>query len=1270
MNIIPDYFKKLLGKQKHNVEEVNIKKIHDFYSYYNYENVSIMYNYNDKMEIVKKNIRKNPFTLSIKMNNNILSMEIQAESVINMDFLIYIGYFFDNYYAEKNSVWTKKTSFIKKFFEIGILKYESLGGTVKLDLDNSIDSLIKMLLEDSSLVNSELLDKLCSNYQQLTELKWSDYFNKMLKEYEEEQNKAHIEEIICMDLPLDWDNLFANSEETKGVYAETSGDGLILSLNNLGRVDIEYIAEITGKDLKNVIQDLRGSIYQNPETWNECFYKGWELKDEYLSGRVIEKLRIAKEANNKYLGYFSDNVKALEEVKMPFVGTDDIHVTIGSPWVPTDIIDDFIRYLFGDWMKNYSYNIDKTIFNTKYDETSGTWEIPHKNRYWLNIANDTVYGTPRIKGITLLEKTLNMKNITISDTVTKNGKKVAKLNKSETLLAKEKQEKMIKAFQMWIWKDPARKERLIRIYVDKYCSNIIRHFDGSFLKFPQMNKDVELYGYQKNAVARIMFSPNTLLAHDVGAGKTYVMIAAGMEMRRIGLSKKNLYVVPNNLVGQWKSIFMNLYPDGNILCIEPKLFTPAKRFNVLKSIRDCEYDAIIIAYSSFDLIPISKRFYCDKIKEQIDILNERIRKLSSKDNVKKRDKLKEKLEKLEEELEKVDNNEQIIYFDELGINTLFIDEAHNFKNLPIESKIDRVLGVSLTGSKKCETILDKVHIVQRQNNGRGIVLATGTPITNSLSDMFVMQKYLQAGELALLNIQSFDSWVGMFAEKEANFEVDVDTNNYRMATRFSNYHNMPELSTILASVTDFYQIDRTTGIPELDGYSDVIVKKTKEFQNYLNEISVRADRIRDGRVSRKIDNMLKITTDGRKAALDIRLVDKKAGFTFDSKVANCAEKVYKIYHKTKQEKSTQLIFCDTSTPKKGFNIYDELKKLLVTMGIPAAQIAYIHDAVTDAERDELFEKVQNGLIRILIGSTMKLGLGVNVQDKLVALHHLDVPWRPSDMIQREGRILRRGNENDKVQIFRYITEGSFDAYSWQLLESKQRMIRALLSGSMPKRKCEEVDETILNYAEVKAIAVGNPLIKKRVETANELAKHQTLQRKLVEARQLLEDELVELPNKINDVKNKIELLKEDIEFYNTRKVKYSTDERNDFRKMIASVVYSDEIFVNPQTVCEYQGFEIIVPNNMFKDKPYIFIQKNGKYYIELGTSEIGIMIRIDNFLDDLDNLLTKQELALERMNKRVIDIKDELEKGESYIDIIIELEEELEKIDKKLGVKK
>ncbi len=1264
MNKIIDFLNKALNVTK-DVKVINTNKLKNFYAYYNYFKIEEMCKINNKLSVVRENIKRTPFKVIVRNEGKVLAMKIETENELSMDLLVYIGYYFNSYSSDKDCVWTNKLSLIRKFFETGVLKLIELGGEVVLDLDNDIQYLMKRLLKDEE-VSDQLFNLLCSNYQELKKVGWLKYKEEQTETLQMDQKLAYVEEVTSMDLPLDWNNLFANSEETKGVFAENSSDGLVLSLNNLGRVDIEYIAEITGLECKQVINDLKGSIYQNPSTWGECFYKGWETKDEYLSGRIMDKLRIAIDANEKYLGYFAENVEALKKIKLPNVSESDIHITLGSPWVPTDIIDDFIVYLFGDWTKNYSHNIDKSKFSVKYEETSGTWEIPHLNRYYRNIANDTVYGTNRIKGMRILENTLNMRNLAITDGIEVNGKRVQKLNKTETLMAKEKQQKMIKTFQSWVWKNEERKKRLVEIYENRFCSNIIRHYDGSFLKFPKMNQEVSLFDYQKNAVARIMFSPNTLLAHDVGAGKTYVMIASGMEMKRMGMSNKNLYVVPNNLVGQWRNIFNKIYPSSNILCIEPKSFTPAKRLEVLKNIRDNEYDAIIMAYSSFSLIPVSKRFYCDKLEEKIAILNKRIKKLSNKDNLKKLDKLTEELVDLKRELDEQDN---LVYFDELGINTMFVDEAHNFKNLPIESKIERVLGVSLTGSKKCEDMLDKVHIVQKQNGGRGVVLATGTPITNSLSDMFVMQKYLQNGELSLLNIQSFDSWVGMFAEKDTNFEIDVDTNNYRMATRFTKYHNMPELSVILANITDFYQVD-FTGIPELDGYTDVVVKKSKEFQDYLSEISKRADIIREGHISRKEDNMLKITTDGRKAALDIRLVNDKCGFSFDSKVAKCAENICNIYRQTTKDLSTQLVFCDTSTPKKEFNMYDELRKILVTMGIPSNEIAYIHDAVTDSEKDELFRKVNKGIIRVLIGSTMKLGLGVNVQDKLVALHHLDVPWRPADMIQREGRILRRGNENEKVHIFRYITEGSFDAYSWQILESKQRMIKSLLSGSMPKRKCDEVDETVLNYAEVKAIAVGNPLLKERVETANELSKHQTLQRKLIETRQFLEVELLELPNKIKDVETKINLCQQDIVFYNENKVKHKIEERNELRKLISLEIDSSSGNINPKKVCEYQGFDIIIPNNMLKDKPYLFIQRYGKYYVELGSSEVGSIIRIDNFLDDLENYLTKLQKSLDTMNKRIIDINNELERNESYVDKIKELEDKLAKIDKKLGVKK
>lgn len=955
---------------------------------------------------------------------------------------------------------------------------------------------------------------------------------------EKAKKEAHVREVTCMELPLDWENVFNRDVRTQGVHADSISDGLVYSLSNLGRVDIEYISSVTGEDYKTVIGALKGSIYQNPETWGECFYKGWESSEEYLSGNMMRKWRAAKEADKEYNGYFADNIKAIEKVLPPTVATKDIYVTLGSPWVPADIIDDFIEYLLGDWRK-YRYSInDEEDFHTKHDELTGTWEIPFKNRYNHNVKVTRTYGTDRINALHILERTLNMKSVAVTDEVicnTNSSGKKRVINRSETILAIEKQNKMIKAFQKWIWDDERRKERLEMIFENNFSCVRRRIFDGSFLRFPDMSPATKLYPYQKDAVARILFTPNTLLAHDVGAGKTYVMIAAAMEMRRMGLSDKNMFVVPNNIVGQWKSIFYAMYPNANLLCVESKSFTPSKREGVLERIRDESFDGIIIAYSCFEQIPLSKEYYRNRLVDE----QEKIAELVGKKN-KATSRLKKKQEAVSKALSElsVAMNDLYsgVYFDDLGITRLFVDEAHNFKNVPIETKADKVLGISASGSKKCQDMMDKVRMIQKKNDGAGVIFATGTPITNSITDAFIMQQYLQSGELALLDLQSFDAWIGMFAERKTEFEIDVDTSSYRLATRFSKFHNLLELTSLLSSIADFHQVDTSTDIPQIDGYTDALVSKTNEFVDYLKGISQRAEDVRKGYVSRKDDNMLKITTDGRKAALDLRLVDPSAMFTYQSKVARCVENVADIYFRTMADKSAQIIFCDTSTPKTGFNIYDEVKDMLLSKGIPSDKIAFIHDARNETQRSTMLAEVRNGDIRILLGSTFKLGLGVNIQDKLIALHHIDVPWRPADMTQREGRILRRGNTNSKVQIFRYITEGSFDAYSWQLLETKQRFITGLLSGSLTERSGKDIEDTVLDYAEVKALAVGNPLVKERVETANELSRYLTLQRKLVESRIRMEKELLEMPGKKSEQESNIARCEADIAFYSLLEV--------------------------------------------------------------------------------------------------------------------------------------
>lgn len=1100
---------------------------------------------------------------------------------------------------------------------------------------------------------------------------------------EKEKKDAHIREVTCMDLPLDWENAFNQDVRTQGIHADSISDGLIYSLSNLGRVDIEYISSITGEDYKTIIGALKGSIYQNPETWGECFYKGWETSEEYLSGNMMRKWKAAKEADKEYNGYFADNVKAIEKVLPPTVATKDIYVTLGSPWVPADIIDDFIEHLLGDW-RRYWYRIDnEEDFNTKHDELTGTWEIPFKSRYNHDVKVTRTYGTDRINALHILERTLNMKSVAVTDEVVCNtnssGKKRV-INQSETILTIEKQNKMIKAFQKWIWDDERRKERLEIIFENNFSCIRRRIFDGSFLRFPNMSPAISLYPYQKDAVARILFTPNTLLAHDVGAGKTYVMIAAAMEMRRMGLSEKNMFVVPNNIVGQWKNIFYAMYPSANILCVEPKSFAPSKRESVLERIRDEDFDGIIIAYSCFEWIPLSKEYY----RNQLVYEQELIAEIAGKKN-KATSRLKKKQEAVSKALSELavamDDLYNGVYFDDLGITRLFVDEAHNFKNVPIETKADKVLGISASGSKKCKDMMDKVHMVQKKNDGAGVVFATGTPITNSITDAFIMQMYLQSGELAMLDLQNFDSWIGMFAERSTEFEIDVDTSSYRLATRFSKFHNLPELTSLLSSIADFHQVDTLAGIPQIDGYTDALISKTNDFADYLKDISQRAENVRKGYVSRKDDNMLKITTDGRKAALDLRLVDPSAMFTYQSKVARCVENVADIYFKTTACKSAQIIFCDTSTPKTGFNIYDEVKTMLQSKGVPSDKIAFIHDARTEAQRNTMFAQVRKGDIRVLLGSTFKLGLGVNIQDKLIALHHIDVPWRPADMTQREGRILRQGNTNSKVQIFRYITEGSFDAYSWQLLETKQRFITGLLSGSLTERSGKDIEDTVLDYAEVKALAVGNPLVKERVKTANELSRYLTLQRKLVDSRIRMEKELLEMPGKISNQENNIAQCEADIAFYNgwkqenpepvdSKVKKEATEKRKHLREYIHSSLIGHVLEPKEKALTTYRGFEIILPANMTREKPYIWLKRNGRYYVELGDTNTGNLIRIDNFLDDLQKHFDKLKNGFVKLQEREYQLKEELKKHESFSDEIEECRKKLEILNKKLGVDK
>lgn len=1036
------------------------------------------------------------------------------------------------------------------------------------------------------------------------------------KRLEKEKHDNHVLEVTSMDLPLDYNNPFFDDIRIDGVLAESIPDALIMSLNEFGNVNMEYIASITGEDYKTIITTLKGSIYQNPDTWDECFYKGWETSDEYLSGNLYKKLQSARAASKFYNGYFDDNIRALEDVMPDMVPSGEIYVTLGSPWLPTKIIDEFIGYLMEDNNALFYY---PTIF----DEETGIWTLANKNRYKFSsksyVRCYSTYGTQRINALQIIEKTLNMSSVKVMDTVScptnVSGKRKV-VNEPETVMALEKQKLIIKKFQKWIWSNPSREGRLTDIFNEKYCYTKQRHFNGDFLTFPEMSKNITLYPYQKNAVARIILSPNTLLAHEVGSGKTYIMIAAGMEMKRMGISDKNLYVVPNNIINQWENIFHEIYPSADVMCVRPKDFTTKKRPDTLFKLEFEKHDAILMTYSVFDRISI-------------------------------------------------DN------FSKLNINTLFVDEAHNYKNVPIKTRMEGVLGINATGSKKCDHMMKIVQDVQAANNGRGVVFATGTPLTNSITDAFVMQKYLQNGELHFLNLHTFDNWVGMFAESSSEFEIDVDTSNYRLATRFAKFHNLPELTSLLGSIADFHHMDLGDGIPDFDGYDDCTISKTPDFHKFLQDISLRAERVRLWQVSMSEDNMLKITTDGRKAALDLRLVDDTARYTPNSKVAVCAQNVFNIYNQTQSFNGTQLVFCDISVPKKTFNIYDELAYILTNKGIPYEEIAFVHDAKTDRARKELFAKVRSGKIRILLGSTFKLGMGVNVQDRLAAIHHLDVPWRPADMVQREGRILRQGNMNKKVRIFRYVTEGSFDAYSWQLLETKQRFISQILSGSVEKRSASDISDTVLNYAEVKAIAIGNPLVKQRVEADNELSRYLSLQRKAIAEKERNAAVLAKLPEIISNLQKKIDACEVDIEDYNATKAKgeeLEKSERKALREHISQELKDNFMKPKEREVATYQGFKIILPAAMLPDKPKVIIEGKGRYTIDASYSSVGILTRIDNFLNSLEKHLNELTEKLVGNIEKKAELEHLSENENTYAEQITYYSDLVKELDRKLGV--
>ena len=883
----------------------------------------------------------------------------------------------------------------------------------------------------------------------------------------------------------------------------------------------------------------------------------------------------------------------------------DIEVSLGAPWIGVNIINDFIAHILGHIQKSANRYC-------KYEPITGNWYVEDKRFYNYGNTNATVkYGTERYNALYIIEASLNLREIRLCD-------HNRKYDETETIAALEKQKKIEQEFKNWIWLDEDRRWEVEEAYNKMFSGYKVQSYDGSRLKFENMSEQFELYPYQKDAVQKILDSKNTLLAFDVGAGKTFIMIAAAMKMRREGISRRNMFVVPNHIVGQWEKIFTDLYPTAKVLAIEPKSFKPEMRQKALRQIKEGDYDGVIIAYSCFEMIPLAENTVLDNMSRQLKVIEREVYELRTS---KSYDRWSQStLEKEKKRIVQLTNDfinsmnapeKGDVTFGELDISTLFLDEAHNYKNLPIKTVMRNLNGINTKGSKKCLDMLHKIRCIQNSENGRGAVFATGTPLCNSISDAYSMQMYLQYEELEKSNLNQFDNWVKTFAKPEQLVEIDVDTSKYRMVRKFSRFHNLPELSRMFSQIAVFYAVNDENSLPRFEGYTDVVIQKFKELTDYMESLCERTEDIRSGIIDRKHDNMLKVSTDGRKAALDLTLVGEEQPYNESSKIYRCVQNVLDVY--CRYDGCTQLIFCDYSTPKgEDFSVYKELKARLTEKGIPETEITFIHSYNTESRKVELFRKFNAGEVRVLIGSTFKLGIGANVQVKLKAIHHLDVPWRPADMVQREGRIIRRGNENKSVMIYRYISEGSFDSYSWQILETKQKFISQFLSGSSYQRSVTDLEDNVLTYAEVKALALSEPLMKQLAELENEVKSLRIVVAKEKSGIEKMKAELEESEERIIILSHRLNASS----ITENKLSGFGEKERKTLYSMLSEFLTPEFLLEQsiPENLKAY-CFSIELPETQNKDKPYILLcDEEEKYKVEMGDSAKGNVRRVVNFI--------------------------------------------------------
>ena len=1039
---------------------------------------------------------------------------------------------------------------------------------------------------------------------------------------------------------------------------DTADEALAVSMGEKAAIDMEYMMELSGKSEEELFSDLKGVIFLNPlYEYGNSYEPKYLMADEYLSGNVREKLATAKRSAALYPEDYTVNVQALEKVQPKDLTASEISVRLGATWIPPEIFQQFM-FEFLDTPRYAQWNI-----KVHYSQFTGEWNIEGKSYDRSNVKAYSTYGTSRINAYKIIEETLNLKDVRIFDYIEdEEGRKKAVLNKKETAIAQAKQELIKQGFQDWIWADPARREKLTKMYNEKFNSIRPREYDGSHIVFNGMNPEIELREHQKNAVAHILYGGNTLLAHAVGAGKTFEMVAAAMESKRLGLCNKSLFVVPNHLTEQWAAEFLQLYPAANILVATKRDFETKNRKKFCGRIATGDYDAVIIGHSQFEKIPMSIERQRAILEQQLEELTDGIMDLkrnrgenfSIKQLEKSKKSVKQKLEKLNDQSRKDD----VVTFEELGVDRLFIDESHYYKNLYLYTKMRNVGGIAQTEAQKSSDLFMKCRYLDELTGGRGTVFATGTPISNSMVELYTIQRYLQYNTLVKNNLQHFDSWASTFGETVTAVELTPEGTGYRAKTRFAKFYNLPELMAMFKEVADIKTADMLElPVPEAH-FHNVAVKPSEMQKEMVASLAERAEKVRGGGVDSSVDNMLKITNDGRKLALDQRMLNDMLPDFEGSKINACVDNIYRIWEETADKKSAQLVFCDLSTPKNDgtFSVYNDIRKKLIERGVPESEVRFIHEADTDVKKKELFQKTRKGEVRVLLGSTQKMGAGTNVQDRLIALHDVDCPWRPSDLEQRSGRIIRQGNSNPDVDIYRYVTEQTFDAYLYQLVEGKQKFASQIMTSKSPVRSAEDIDETALSYAEIKMLATGNPYIKEKMDLDIQVQKLKLLKSNFLSERYALEDKIIKYyPQRITALENRIEGLKQDVE--TAKQHPKPTDDR--FVGMeVKGVFYSEKADAgkaiieackqmnspDPIPLGKYRGFETELLFNTAERNYEVRLKGETSRNVSLGDDAHGNIIRLDNGIERFAESLSLAENDLENTKNQLETAKKEVQK--------------------------